>query len=174
ARHLACLSVNVKFDFVGLHRQLRSPRALEDATGINAHLTIGIRQTRSVAHQPADFGIPTPRICRGDRAVRSQLNQLDTSGSEEGAAADEERVGALTPKSREGSVVPTAEISVNDLALQPHGASRGFNVSQRGRSNRSIVRIDEHGNASCSRHQLTLTATRWRTNSAASCGSRSI
>src|SRR5262245_45607835 len=42
------------------HRQVRRLRALEDAPGVDAHLTIGIRRARSVAHQPADFGILTP------------------------------------------------------------------------------------------------------------------
>src|SRR5262249_51976500 len=112
--HPGGLSVDGQLELARLHdRQVRRPRALEDATGINAHLTIGIRQTRSVAHQPADFGILTPRICRGDRAVRSQLNQLDTSGSEEGAAADESASGRSRIR-----VAKAASISPLVLALR--------------------------------------------------------
>ena len=85
-------------------RQVRGLRALEDAAGIDADLTIRIRNAGSVAHQPADFGISRDRISRRDRVARRQVDQLDTPAGEEGVGADEERVGPLARKRCEGRI----------------------------------------------------------------------
>src|SRR5262245_12632254 len=66
---------------------------LEDATGINAHPTRGIRQACSVAHQPADFGKVTRRIYRGHRVAHRQIGQLNTPADKERVGADENGVG---------------------------------------------------------------------------------
>src|SRR5262249_22810592 len=39
---------------------------LENAAGIDAGLTIGIRHVGSIAHQPTDLGVGTRRIGRGE------------------------------------------------------------------------------------------------------------
>ena len=44
------------------HGHFRRLGALENETGIDAELTIGIRETCPVAHQPAYFGKFTYRI----------------------------------------------------------------------------------------------------------------
>src|SRR5262249_29120106 len=55
--HPGCLVVDDQFELARLHdRQVRGICALEEATCINAHLTIRIRNVASVTHQPADFG----------------------------------------------------------------------------------------------------------------------
>ena len=46
------------------------PGAVEDAPGIDAQMTPGIRQVGSVAHQPAGFGNFTRRGCHGNRVAR--------------------------------------------------------------------------------------------------------
>ena len=52
------------------HRQVRGLRALEDAAGIDADLTIRIRNVASVAHQPAGLGIFAPaNMSRGPRGA---------------------------------------------------------------------------------------------------------
>src|SRR5215469_8112169 len=56
------------------NRQVRGLRALEDATGIDTGLTIGIRNAGAVAHQPADCGIVTRRIRCRNRMTRRQMN----------------------------------------------------------------------------------------------------
>ena len=71
---------------------------LEDTTGVHTDLTIGIRNICCVGHQPADVGKLTPRICRGDREARCQLNQLDTSEGEQLLGADVEGVGPVVRK----------------------------------------------------------------------------
>ena len=86
--------------------------------------------------------------------ARRQVDQLDTPAGEKGVAADEEGVGPLAHKSCEGRIDLAAGAGVEDLDLQPHGASSRFHVSQRGLGSRSIGRIDEHGNTSGCGHQL--------------------
>ena len=155
AEHPGGLSVDDQLELGRLHdRQVRGLGALEDATGIDADLTIGIRKAGAVAHQPAGFGIFTRRICRGDRMARRQVGQLDTPAGEKGVAADEEGVGPLARKRCEGRIDLAAGAGVEDLDLQPHGARSRFHVSQRGLGSRSIGRIDEHGHTSGSGHQL--------------------
>src|SRR5215471_8337841 len=55
-----------------LDRQIRWLGALEDATGIDAELTIRVREAGSVAHQPAGFWKVALWIDRGDRVARRQ------------------------------------------------------------------------------------------------------
>ena len=64
--------------------------------------------------------------------ARRQVDQLDTPAVEEGVAADEEGVGPLAHKSCEGRIDLAAGAGVEDLDLQPHGASSRFHVSHRG------------------------------------------
>src|SRR5262245_14498718 len=71
AKRPGSLSIDHQLQFARLHdRQVRGFDALEDVTGIYAHLTIGICQACSIAHEPADLGILTPRIYRGDSVTR--------------------------------------------------------------------------------------------------------
>src|SRR5262245_1971042 len=70
----------------------------DDKARIGADLTIHIRIVGSVAHQPADFGIMTLRVCRGDLVKRRQVDQLNTPADEQEAAADEESVRPLKRK----------------------------------------------------------------------------
>ena len=78
---LAVSALMTSSNFDRLHdRQVRGLGALEDATGIDADLTIRIRHARSVAHQPADFGKLTPRIYRGDRVARRQVEPIGRAG----------------------------------------------------------------------------------------------
>ena len=133
AEHPGGLQVDDQLELGRLHdRQVRRLGALEDAAGVDAGLTIGIRDIGSVAHQPADLGIGARCICRGDPMMRRQVDQLDAPAVEEGVAGDEEGVGPLARKRCEGSIDLAAGAGVEDVDLQPHGASGRFHVSQRG------------------------------------------
>jgi hypothetical protein len=83
------------------------------------------------------------------------MGQLDTPAAEESVAADEEGFGSLAYKSCEGRIDLADGADVEDLDLQSESARSRLHVSHRGLSNGSIGRIDEHGHARCSRHQLT-------------------
>jgi hypothetical protein len=80
-----------------------------------------IRDVGSVAHQPADFGIMTRVIYRGDGVARRQLDHLGTPAGEKGVGADDKRVGPLAHKSCEGRIAfgPPASVPV-----RPHAADR--------------------------------------------------
>jgi hypothetical protein len=89
-------------------------------------LTIRISDVASVAHQPAGLGIFTPRIGRGHRKAHSL--KLEAPGVEEGIAADEEGVGSLARKGREGPFDLAVCAGVEDLDLQSLGAGSRFRV----------------------------------------------
>ena len=80
---------------------------------------------------------------------------MDTPAGEKAVAADEEGVGPLAHKIREGRIDLAAGAGVEDLDLQPYGASSRFHVSQCGFGIGGTCRIDEHGHASGRGHQLT-------------------
>ena len=83
-----------------------SPRALavlrlsiapEDAAGVDAGLTIGIRHVGSIAHEPADVGVSARCVCRGETMMRRRVNQMDTTAVEKGVASDEQSSGRSSP-----------------------------------------------------------------------------
>ena len=83
----------------------------------------------------------------------ASVGKLMPPDDEKWICGDEEGVGPLAHKSCEGRIDLAAGAGVEDLDLQPDGASSSFHVSHVA-SAVQIGRIDEHGNASCSRHQL--------------------
>src|SRR5262249_25790726 len=150
------LAVDDQLELAGLYDwQVRRLRALEDATGIDADLTIHIHNVASVGHQPAGLGKFTVPIYRGEPVAPRQEDQRDTPSVEEGVVADEEGVGPLAHKSCEGRIDLPAGTGVEDLDLQSHGAGSGFYGSQRRLGIRCMGRIDEHCNTSGYRHQRT-------------------
>jgi hypothetical protein len=78
---------------------------------------------------------------------------LDTPASEKGPGADEEGVGPLAPKACEGCVDLSAGFGIEDLDLQPHGASSRFDVCHQGLGQWKGW-IDQHGNTSGRGHHL--------------------
>ena len=72
-----------------MHRQVRGLLALEDAAGVDAGLTIRVRNAGAVAHQTAGFGIFANCVDRRDRVARRQRDKLFAPG-------DEECIGATT------------------------------------------------------------------------------
>ena len=83
-----------------------------------------------------------------------QRGKLHAAAGQEGVVADEKGVGSFAHDRCKGCVDFAAGAGVDDLNLQSHGASSRLHVPQRGATNGRIHRIDEHGNASGSGHQL--------------------
>src|SRR5262245_8557613 len=99
AEHPGRLVIDDQFELARLlDRQVRGFGVLEDTTGVDTNLTIGIRDIGRVAHQPTAVGKLTARINRGDREARCQLNQLDAPESEQLFGADVEGVGPAARK----------------------------------------------------------------------------
>src|SRR6266446_7600552 len=118
AEHPGGLGVDDQLELRRLYDwQVRGLRALEDVAGIEAHLTIRIRQAGSVTHQPAGLSELTQRVYRGHPVVPCQEGQLDTSAGEKGTSADVEGVGPLAYKVCEGRVDLAAGAGVEDLHL---------------------------------------------------------
>jgi hypothetical protein len=113
-------------------RFVRRLSALDDAAGIDADLTPRIDNVAPITHEAAGFRQKTVRICRGERMARSQIDQLDTSAVEKGVATDEERIGPLPRKICEGRIDLADGAGVENLDLQPYGASSRFHASPAG------------------------------------------
>src|SRR5215467_1195741 len=97
------------------HGQVRRLRALEDAPGVNAKLSIGISQVGSVADQAAGFDKLTPRIYCWEPVDRRQESQLDTPVSKEGRTCYKEGIGSLADKTCEGCIDVAAATGVESL-----------------------------------------------------------
>src|SRR5262249_7968115 len=134
---------------------IRRLRPLEDAAGINAHLTPGIPDACTVAHQPAGLGEDARATDRWDGVPRRQVCDLDAPVEEESAAADEQSVRPLARESREGSIELGDSAGVETADLYCHGARSRFYVSQVGRSNRRLGRIEWDGHTFDGGHELT-------------------
>src|SRR5262249_19261587 len=102
----------------------------------------------------AGLGKVTLWIDRGHRVARRQDGKLDAPAGEKGIAADKQRVELLAHESCECCIDLAAAGSPEDLDLQPDVARRRFHVSRRGLRVGRMGRIDQHGNAGGSRHQL--------------------
>jgi hypothetical protein len=80
---------------------------------------------------------------------------LDAPTGEERVRRDEDGVGSLAHKHCEGGIDLATGAGVVKLDLQSKSARSRFHVSARGRRRHNVGRIDEHGDASDCRHQLT-------------------
>src|SRR5262249_17495824 len=114
------------------HRQITGLGALEDAAGIDADLTKGIREVGSVTHQPAGFHRLTGPISRWNLVARRQSGKLHAATDQEGIASDEENIEALAGRWGKGCIDLADGIGVEDLALQPQGGSGLLPLARRG------------------------------------------
>ena len=73
------------------------------------------------------------------------MGQLNAPVGEKWSAADEEPVGPLVRKRREGGIDLRGGAGVENPDLQSHAARSLFHGAQIGRCNRPIGRIEEHG-----------------------------
>src|SRR5262249_38410863 len=82
AERFSRLQVDDEFELARLHdRQVGRSLAFEDAAGIDAELVI-LLKGRSIAHQPARFGIVAIGKNRGYRVARCKGQELGTTVAE--------------------------------------------------------------------------------------------
>src|SRR5262245_51512027 len=106
------------------HRQVGWPHAVENSTGVDPALAIGLREAWSIAHQATCVDEHALRVDRGDRVARCQSDDLLTTAHEERIVGDEESVRPLLDKARPGRVDLTFCAGVQDADLPSHQASR--------------------------------------------------
>src|SRR5262245_38780394 len=156
AKHSGSRQIDGHLEPTRLHYwQVGRVRALENAAGIDADLTIGIINVGAVAHQPAGCSIVTARIGSGDHVARRQHGKLNPSALKKWVRADKERVGPLAPDEFEGRLDLEAGAGIQNLNLKPDGASSRRDIPYGSLGIGSICRVDEHGHATGRRHQIT-------------------
>ena len=159
---VAVWSVDDQLELSRLHdRQVRRLRALEDATRIDADLTIRIQNARSVAHQSAGFGDIRATRCHAGSAWRAASSgQLDTPAEQKaGRHRRKARRAARAQTFAKAASISRLVLALKTLDLQSHGASSRFHVPQHVvRVQLGVVRTDEHGNASDRGHQAHAAA----------------
>ena len=97
--------IDDEFELGRLHdREIGGFRALQDAADIDAGLAVRVGHARSIAHQPAGFGVETLASDRGESVPCRQVRDLDAPVDKERAAADEQGVRPLVRQRREGSI----------------------------------------------------------------------
>src|SRR5262249_51750372 len=133
----------------------RRLRTLEYAAGIDANLTIRIRNVGSVAHQTAGFWKVTHTKRRRNGIARRQVCKLYPPDGEIGVATDKKRVYPLTSDRCKSSIDLAASAGVVDLGLQPHGACSRLHLGHRRRGRLNICRIGEHGDPSRGGYDLS-------------------
>ena len=104
-----------------IDRQVGRLRTLEDSAGIDADLTITVRNVGSVAHQAAGIDIVASGIGRGNRVARRQVANWTRRLLKKASGATNSASGTLARKGCEGRVDLAAGAGVEDLDLQPEG-----------------------------------------------------
>ena len=154
AKHPCGLCVDNQLELVCLHdRQVLRRRALENAAGINANVTKPTHNIRSVAHQSTGFGVVTRRIYREQPVEAGLMRQLDTPAVQERGGAHKDAIGPLATHGFERGIDLSTGVGIEDLDLQPHGAS-GLVHGLQLRFSICVSRIDEHCDAREVGHQL--------------------
>ena len=76
--------------------------------------------------------------------MRRQIDDLDVSAVEKTVTADEQHIGPLAPKAREGRIDLAAGAGVKGLDLQSHSARSGLSLSRIGLGGARVGGIDQH------------------------------
>src|SRR6516164_5906784 len=99
------MHIDYQFELVRLHDwQIRRLRAFEDATDINANLTVTIDYVGPIAHQTPDFGVVTQCVRRWEVMECRQLCQLDAPAVKKRACRNENRIRPLATKGFESTI----------------------------------------------------------------------
>jgi hypothetical protein len=102
--------------------------ALENPADVDAGATAGIAETRSVAHQAAEFDVFARDIDRGQCVARGQRDQLPASCQEHCATANEQRISARLHDPREGGIELAFTCHFHDQNLPPDGDCRRLDL----------------------------------------------
>ena len=143
----------------------RRLRALQNPTGVNPHLSYRISQARSIAHQPAGFGIVSERIGCGYPVDCGLQGQLDASVGEKGRDAAKQGVRPFACNTLEDHIDLAGATRLEHLDLHTHGARCRLHALQR-RFVSDVVRFDEHGNSNAPGTSTRSSSSRFAATSA--------
>src|SRR5215831_13915629 len=91
AERLRGLEIDDQLEFGRLQdRKVGGLLALENPPGVNASMAVGVRKTRSVAHQAADGSVLASRIHSRDGMACRQCNELLASIQKENIGLDQQ------------------------------------------------------------------------------------
>ena len=128
---LAVLRLMISSTFVACcDRQVGWLLALENAAGVDAGLTVRVRNTAAVAHQAAGRGELAILVDRRHRVANRQRGELFAPADEECIGADHERAGSQLDQGCEDRIEVAFGAGMQDMELQPEGAGRRLQVSR--------------------------------------------
>jgi hypothetical protein len=125
AEHPGGLGVDDQLELCRQHnRQITRLLAFEDASGINAGLTVCIGNAGRVAHQTADLDIIALDVDRGNPMSGRQRGNPFPMGQQERATTDEQRASPTLDERCKGGLDFAAAADVEDFDLLSNNRSR--------------------------------------------------
>src|SRR6516162_7848472 len=164
-----------------LHWEVGGLVAFENAPSIDASLVARIAVAAAIAHHTPGQGVLSVREDRGQPMVNRQRRELFRALAVQATLADQDRTNALLRKSCKGRFEIALGSGIHNNELQAQRAPGRLRLATRPNATGSVPTVKTIGMvlvaafaASDARVPLaTITATRRRTRSAASAGSRS-
>src|SRR5262249_40590056 len=130
-----------------LSREVSGLPSTEYSAGVDAGLTIRIRQVDSVAHKPARDSKLSQQIHCGNRMVRRERDDLIAVCYQERIDANKERAHAVSGHGRECCFYLSFGTSPQDNELEPKRTCSRFHISHLFLGARK-VRVHKYGNHS--------------------------
>jgi hypothetical protein len=144
AECLGGLEVDEKLDLSGLlDGQIGGLVALENPAGVDAGLTVHVRNTASVAHQAASRGELAILEDRGHRVAERQCGELLAPAIKERIASDHEPARSQLDQLCEGYIKVTLCAGIQDMEFQPEGVGRRQRLTRFGLGKSGIGRVDQ-------------------------------
>src|SRR5262249_13670919 len=130
AECLGGLKIDEQLDFCGLlDRQVGRLLALENASGVDADLTVHVRIATSVAHQAASRRELAILVDRWHSVADSQCGELFALTIEEWIAADHEPACPHFGQAREDGSEVAYSVRIQYMDLQPERARRRLQLA---------------------------------------------
>ena len=131
AERVGSLEIYDQLDFSGLlDRQITGLFAVENVPGIDADVTMRVRKAVSIADQAAGQGVLAKWVHRGDRVAQGQCGELLAPAIKKWITADHERAGSQSGQGCEDRIEFALGARMQDMELQPEGASRRLQLSR--------------------------------------------
>src|SRR5262249_51620908 len=131
------------------HRHVGRFFALEDATSINADLTIPSKVARAVAYKTANFGKCAQKVDGRKQVTRCKRHQLHARVS-----TDNKRLRSILHERSKGGFDFVIGAGLENVDVLPGGRRGAFNVLDHALGWNWIGRIDKEGNTGGTGHHF--------------------